>query len=188
MMAIRSRLRHLITEYETKTGRKLPISVLARELGMSENTLLNLASNTTQRFDAPVLDKLCKFFGVPLSELLVYENEETTKMTTRYKLPQDTTEANAQLKMKMSGIIEEMPEVFTSHQFILKFAHLNQQEYVGALAAYAVTSNAPFQIVHGNLSKYLHDFPQLVEQTSPAVPSIDIFGEAQLCAQWRRKR
>lgn len=185
-MAIRSRLRQLIKEYESSTGKRVSITQLSRETGLSENTLLNLANNTTQRFDAPVLDKLCKYFSVPLSDLLVYD-EESTRMTTMYKLPQDASEANAQMKMEIPAIIEKMPEIFTSHEFILKFAHVNQRKYVAALAAYAVTSNAPFQIVHGNLANYLHDFPALVERIAPAVPSVDIFGVSQLCAKWRRK-
>ena len=49
-------------------------------------------------------------------------------------------------------IIQQMQDTFTSHEFILKFAHQHQGLYIQALAEYA-DNDALFMIVHGRLAK-----------------------------------
>ena len=85
-------------------------------------------------------------------------------------------------------IIQQMPEIFTSHEFILTLARQNQVEYVHALNAYCdcahVTSPTPFQFVHRILATNLKKFPDLVALNQSVVPSKDIFGNTNGCSQW----
>jgi hypothetical protein len=86
-------------------------------------------------------------------------------------------------------LIEEMPNPFTSHQFILHLARRYQTLYIEALSFYRHSPNpqepAPFQIVHGIFAKHLNAFPQLVTHIEE-VESIDIFTQENRCAQWQK--
>ena len=86
-------------------------------------------------------------------------------------------------------VIEQMDKTFTSHKFILRLAQQNQSAYVTALYHYrdTVRSGAavPFMVVHGILSKRLRAHPELVTYMGD-VNSINIFGEPDECAQWRK--
>lgn len=88
------------------------------------------------------------------------------------------------------GIIAEMDEAFTSHEFILALARKQQRLYIEALYAYRDVMHkgdqAPFQVVHGFLAKYLHDFDELVELDGTAYGSEDMFGNKGRCAKWRK--
>lgn len=88
------------------------------------------------------------------------------------------------------GVIAEMPAVFTSHQFILRLAQRHQPEYIEALHAYRNTLRdgrpAPFMNVHRVLALQLQECPGLVSQVASNVPSRDIFGTDNTCAQWRK--
>ena len=88
------------------------------------------------------------------------------------------------------NVIAQMPDTFTSHQFILELAHQNQTAYIEALHSYRDYNHrgapAPFQIVHGMLAKRLSGFPELVTLVHDSVPSIDIFGQKSDCSEWRK--
>lgn len=184
---IKSRLLYLIAERESKEGRSLPIKRLARETGLAESTLYNLAHNTTQRFDGSVLSTLCRYFAVTLDQLLIYDAEgATTKMA--YRIPDTSKEASDNLIQFFEEIIADMDPEFTSHQFILRLAQRHQAEYVGALARSLLDgSSAPFQVVHGYIARKLGGFSPLVELAARDVPSPDIFGNDSSCALWRKK-
>jgi hypothetical protein len=87
-------------------------------------------------------------------------------------------------------IIAKMPEVFTSHQFILELAHQNQVNYIEALYAYRNHLRdrrpAPFLVVHGILAQHLATFPHLITQTRKDAPSKHIFGYDETCAEWQK--
>ena len=89
------------------------------------------------------------------------------------------------------GIISEMPDEFTSHEFILKLAQEDQTEYINALFAYRNVTregkSAPFMIVHRELSRGLKKYPELVEKIDD-VSSVDIFGQPNGCPLWRKLR
>lgn len=86
-------------------------------------------------------------------------------------------------------IIEQMPDEFTAHSFILKLAQAYQVRYIDALNSYRDATHydkpAPFMIVHGLLAKGLRQFPELVEYKGD-VSSVDIFGQSNECSSWRR--
>ncbi len=60
------------------------------------------------------------------------------------------------MKMKMSEIkiiISDLPERFSSHDFIEKFAKKFELEYIGMLAEYK--DQGAFRIVHSQIAKFL---------------------------------
>ena len=95
-----------------------------------------------------------------------------------------------ELYSRYPSIIEQMPETFTSHQFILELARLNQIQYIEALFSYRMHMHrgapAPFMIVHGILAQNLLQFPDLVEQTRKDIPSKNIFGEDAGSSEWQK--
>ena len=90
------------------------------------------------------------------------------------------------LLAEYAAVIGLMPRDrdFTSHEFILALAQRKQAAYVTALSGYAA-GDAPFQTLHGQLSRALYDFPSMVRHTGEA-DSEDIFRNPGRCATWRR--
>lgn len=88
------------------------------------------------------------------------------------------------------AIIAQMPERFTSHQFILELARQHQKLYIEALYSYRDHKHrnvpAPFLMVHGILAQRLLNFPELVEQIRKDAPSKNIFGEDSTCSNWQK--
>ena len=89
------------------------------------------------------------------------------------------------------SIIAQMPETFTSHQFILQLARQHQRLYVEALYAYRDVTHrgaaAPFMAVHNILATHLIKHPDLIELLRHNVSSTNIFGESSECTQWKRR-
>ena len=87
------------------------------------------------------------------------------------------------------AIIAQMPTTFTSHQFILRLAQQHQVPYIEALYSYRDSMHgkkpAPFRTVHGILSQHLNAYSELVARRED-VPSVDIFGQTNECAQWKK--
>jgi hypothetical protein len=87
------------------------------------------------------------------------------------------------------AIIAQMPKTFTSHQFILRLAQQHQVLYIEALHSYRDSMHskkpAPFRTVHGILSKHLNAYSELLARMDD-VPSVDIFGQTNECAQWEK--
>lgn len=82
-------------------------------------------------------------------------------------------------------IIEMMSEQFDSHEFILKLAHDNQQEYIEALYEYR-ENPAPFRTLHAILSRALHSHRDRVEDLGTAKTN-NIWMESNDCHLWRKK-
>ena len=89
-----------------------------------------------------------------------------------------------QIDNQYPAVIALMPALFTSHQFILRLAQLNQGDYIDGLTAYR-TGTAPFRTLHAQLSERLYSFPHLIRHQG-TVQSIDIFGDQSECAQWEK--
>jgi len=86
-------------------------------------------------------------------------------------------------------LINQMPNPFTSHQFILQIARQHQALYIEALHTYRNLPDSqnptPFKTVHGILAKHLNAYPQLVTNIGE-VESNDIFTNDNTCARWQK--
>lgn len=67
----------LLADKRAKAKRNISLSEVAEETEISRPTLVAWANNTVTRFDLPVIEKLCEYFGVGLSDLLEYEPPKT---------------------------------------------------------------------------------------------------------------
>ena len=87
------------------------------------------------------------------------------------------------------ALITQMPESFTSHEFIQKLAQQHQVPYIEALHSYRdslyLERPAPFKAVHSILAQRLNAHPERVISRCN-VPSVDIFGQTSDCAQWKK--
>lgn len=72
---IKSKLKLLIVQRELDKGQKITYESLANEVGLSKTTLNRLAENKTERIDFLTLDKLCRYFGCDVGDLLNHQAE-----------------------------------------------------------------------------------------------------------------
>ena len=95
----------------------------------------------------------------------------------------------SELYSQYPEIIARMPEKFTSHEFILELARLNQRLYIEALYSYRDKphqgGDAPFMFVHRILAQHLSSLPEIVSHVGQG-PSKDIFGQPNDCARWQK--
>ena len=87
-------------------------------------------------------------------------------------------------------LINQMPDLFTSHEFVLQLARQHQTLYIRALYAYRdlpdTQNPTPFKTVHGILAKHLNAYPNLVTNIGE-VDSFDIFTNENTCVQWQKR-
>jgi len=67
---IRNRFAQLLEEKQNKENRFIPIAEVAQVTGIPRKTLYQWEKNTVTRFDTKIVDKLCEYFGITLTELL----------------------------------------------------------------------------------------------------------------------
>lgn len=72
VMPVNNRFSILLGEKRVQEKRNIPLTEISELTGISYPTLLAWANNTVTRFDVPVIEALCKYFGVKLSDLLEY--------------------------------------------------------------------------------------------------------------------
>jgi len=72
MGVVNNRFSLLLAEKRIQEKRTISITEIARNTGVSRKTLLAWANNTVTRFDAPVIDALCHYFGVKPGDLFEY--------------------------------------------------------------------------------------------------------------------
>ena len=68
-------------------ARRMGITDLAREAGVAYNTAYGLYRGATRRIDFDTLEKLCRFFGCGVGDLLVYRPDETPAQDERSGQP-----------------------------------------------------------------------------------------------------
>ena len=64
-MAVKSTLFQFWQQKELEFGRIISIAEVSRATGLHRDTIKRLMDGETSRFDEPVIDRLCEFFGVP---------------------------------------------------------------------------------------------------------------------------
>ena len=74
-MPVRSTLFVFWQKKEIEFGRSITIAEVAKATGLHRDTIKRLMDDNTSRFDEPVIDRLCDFFGVSPGPIpfLVYE-------------------------------------------------------------------------------------------------------------------
>ena len=67
---IRFLLKERIAEHEFREKRRITLDELARETGISRNTLSQISSSFGYNTTTDNLDKLCEYFGCPIEKLV----------------------------------------------------------------------------------------------------------------------
>ena len=67
---ISNRFAELLQKKQDSENRFVPLSEVAQATGIPRKTLYQWEKNIVTRFDTKIVDKLCEYFGVSLSELL----------------------------------------------------------------------------------------------------------------------
>lgn len=78
-VTVNNRFAILLAEKRIKERRNISLAEVADEIGISRKTLYAWENNTVTRFDVPVIDALCQYFGVKPGDLFEYIEEEKTK-------------------------------------------------------------------------------------------------------------
>jgi putative transcriptional regulator len=71
-----NRLKVLIAEKELREGRKLTYRTIAQDTGIATSTLTAYATQKVNRFDAPTLEALCKYFDCQPGDILVWDKDD----------------------------------------------------------------------------------------------------------------
>lgn len=87
-MAIKNKLKVLISEKEYRENRKLSYRTVAEEANIPLSVLTDYTSQKVKRFDVKTLEKLCKYLGCQPGDLLEYVEDppdEKPKQKTAHK-------------------------------------------------------------------------------------------------------
>jgi putative transcriptional regulator len=77
-MAIKNKLKILISQKEYRENRKLPYRTIAEEAKIPLSVLTDYTSQNVKRFDVNTLEKLCKYFDCQPGDLLEYTPDDGT--------------------------------------------------------------------------------------------------------------
>lgn len=72
---IRYRLKEAIADKSFKERRHITISEIAEETGLNRSTLSKVAGVAGYNCTTDVIDKLCKYFGCQVADLMEYVEE-----------------------------------------------------------------------------------------------------------------
>jgi putative transcriptional regulator len=75
-VAIRSNIRLLHAQKETKEGRSIPYREISDKTGISTRTLSQLFNNETTLYAANTLSRLCAFYGCRVGDLIEFVPDE----------------------------------------------------------------------------------------------------------------
>ena len=73
---IRFFLKERMTDKGFRENCRITLDDVARDTGISKNTLSRISSTRGYSTTTVILDRVCKYFGCPLSDLAVYVEEE----------------------------------------------------------------------------------------------------------------
>lgn len=72
-MKVQNRLGELVARKERLEGRRYSYRDIAKETGLSINTVKSWYKNEASRFDEPVILALCEWLNISVGELLIIE-------------------------------------------------------------------------------------------------------------------
>lgn len=79
-MGITSHARRVRLDYQRQIGRNVTISEVSEATGVSRWTLTRIERGDTAGIDFDTLARLCKFYGVPVGDLLEYEESQSPEL------------------------------------------------------------------------------------------------------------
>lgn len=78
-VTVNNRFAILLAEKRIKERRNISLAEISDEIGISRKTLYAWENNTVTRFDVPVIDALCQYFGVKPGDLFEYIDDGKSK-------------------------------------------------------------------------------------------------------------
>jgi putative transcriptional regulator len=78
-VTVNNRFAILLAEKRVKERRNISLAEISEETGISRRALYAWENNSVTRFDVPVIDALCKYFGIKPGDLFEYIEDEQPK-------------------------------------------------------------------------------------------------------------
>jgi len=75
-MTVNNRFAILLDKKRAKERRNISLQEVAKATGIARKTLYAWEANRVNRFDTPVINALCQYFGVKPGELFEYIEDE----------------------------------------------------------------------------------------------------------------
>jgi len=75
-VTVNNRFAVLLAEKQIKERRNISLQEVAEETGIARQTLYKWENNSVNRFDTPIINALCQYFGVKPGELFEYIEDE----------------------------------------------------------------------------------------------------------------
>ncbi|NOH04678.1 MAG: helix-turn-helix transcriptional regulator [Chloroflexi bacterium] len=82
-VTVNNRFGILLAEKRMKERRPISLSEIAEITGISRKTLYAWENNKVNRFDVPVINALCEYFGIEPGELFEYVPDEDPEDTPK---------------------------------------------------------------------------------------------------------
>lgn len=74
-----SRARQIRLAYAVRMERSVTVEEVAEAAGVDRGALTRLETGKTERYDGPMIAKLCAFYGVGVGDILVYVEGESAE-------------------------------------------------------------------------------------------------------------
>ena len=75
-MTVNNRFAILLDKKRAKERRNISLQEVAKATGIARKTLYAWEANSVNRFDSPVINALCQYFGIKPGELFEYIEDE----------------------------------------------------------------------------------------------------------------
>lgn len=75
-MTVNNRFAILLAEKQIKERRNISLSEVSEATGITRKTLYSWENNKVNRFDVPVINALCEYFGIEPGALFQYVKDE----------------------------------------------------------------------------------------------------------------
>jgi putative transcriptional regulator len=77
MPRVVSKARQLRLQRSANLGRQVTLEEVAEQTGITVAALSRIENNKNERIDFETIQKLCTFYGVPVGDLLMIEEEQS---------------------------------------------------------------------------------------------------------------